>query len=72
MPPSIEKFIEDWSKSQASEDSNKDGFLIALCEVLGVDRPKPATGDNERDQYVFERKVKIPEEDGLHTKSLSQ
>ena len=56
MPPlSVEDFIARWSASAAAERANKDLFLTELCDVLGVERPRPATGDAERDHYVFEK-----------------
>jgi len=48
-------FVEKWRQSGASERSNKDSFLRDLCDVLGVPHPEPATGDSDRDRYVFER-----------------
>ena len=53
MDPS--HFIEKWRNSGASERANKDSFLVDLCDVLNVPHPDPATGDPERDRYVFER-----------------
>ena len=56
MPPSaLDTFIARWSASAAAERANKDLFLTELCDVLGVERPQPATGEIERDQYVFEK-----------------
>jgi hypothetical protein len=51
----ISSFIEKWKQSGASERANKDSFLHDLCDLLGVPHPDPATGDSDRDQYVFER-----------------
>jgi len=51
----LEVFIARWSASAAAERANKDMFLTELCDALGVLRPEPATGDGERDQYVFEK-----------------
>jgi hypothetical protein len=51
----ISSFIDRWRQSGASERANKDSFLRDLCDVLGVPHPDPATGDPERDRYVFER-----------------
>lgn len=58
----ISNFVAKWSASAAAERANKDAFLIELCDVLGVPRPEPATGDPERDLYVFEREVHLPHE----------
>ena len=51
----VQDFIARWSASAAAERANKDLFLTELCDVLGVERPRPATGDAERDRYVFEK-----------------
>ncbi|MCL4806775.1 MAG: class I SAM-dependent DNA methyltransferase [Thermoanaerobaculia bacterium] len=51
----IAAFVDRWAASGASERANKDLFLAELCDALGVPRPDPATGDSDRDLYVFER-----------------
>lgn len=48
-------FVEKWSTSSAAERANKDHFLLDLCEALGVEKPRPTTGDPEQDTYTFER-----------------
>ncbi len=53
----LDPFVARWQKSAASERSNYQLFLIGLCDVLGVERPKPATGEQDRDEYIFERPV---------------
>ncbi|HEY9420009.1 MAG TPA: DNA methyltransferase, partial [Thermoanaerobaculia bacterium] len=50
-------FITRWSESGDAERANKDSFLTELCDVLGVERPHPKTGDAARDLYVFEKDV---------------
>lgn len=60
----LESFIAKWTESSASERANKDAFLLDLCDVIDVPRPDPATGDRERDRYVFERDALIPHEGG--------
>ncbi len=62
----LELFIARWSTSAAVERANKDMFLTELCDALGVLRPEPATGDGERDQYVFEKGALLLK-DGLRT-----
>ena len=52
MTASFDKFIARWTASAAAERANKDAFLSELCDVLGVDRPTPSTGDDARDLYV--------------------
>ena len=61
---SIDKFIAKWSASAAAERANKDAFLIDLCELLNVPKPNPATGDPEKDTYIFERDALTPHEGG--------
>ena len=55
-------FTAKWSASGAAERANKDAFLLDLCDLLGVPRPNPATGDPERDRYTFERDALIVDE----------
>lgn len=60
-------FIEKWQQSGASERANKDSFLRDLCDVLGVPHPDPATGDPDRDRYVFERDAVLVHGGDKHT-----
>ena len=55
----LEVFIQRWLDSGGAERANKDLFLGELCDVLGVERPRPKTGDPERDSYVFEADAKM-------------
>jgi hypothetical protein len=57
-------FVARWQQSAASERANYGLFLIELCEVLELPRPEPATGEPERDGYVFERAVAFHNSDG--------
>ncbi len=53
-----EAFIARWTASTGgAERANYASFLIELCDVLGVPRPDPASGDTETNDYVFERAV---------------
>lgn len=63
----LDAFIAKWEASGAAERANKDAFLIELCDVLGVDRPAPTTGDGDKDAYVFERDAKFSHEGGVVT-----
>jgi hypothetical protein len=63
----VQAFIDKWMASGASERANKDAFLLELCDLLEVPRPEPATGDPERDRYVFERDAVIPHAGGRAT-----
>lgn len=58
----VRAFVEKWSPSGAAEHSNSQSFLNDLCDLLGVERPNPATGDAKLDRYVFERPVLLAKE----------
>jgi hypothetical protein len=64
MGQNLDAFIDKWSRSGAAERANKDMFLAELCGVLGVAPPNPATGDAEKDTYVFERASSLAHEGG--------
>lgn len=51
----LDAFVARWAASEGAERANKDSFLAELCDVLGVARPEPKTGDAARDLYVFEK-----------------
>jgi hypothetical protein len=53
----FDDFISRWTASGDAERANKDSFLNELCDVLGVERPHPKTGDPARDLYAFEKDV---------------
>ena len=53
----IDEFISRWKNSGGSEHANYQLFVIELTELLGVDRPDPATDDDSNDHYRFERPV---------------
>ncbi len=61
----VAAFVAKWAESSASERAN--AFLLELCDVLGVPRPDAATGDRERDLYVFERDAVMAHEGGKLT-----
>jgi hypothetical protein len=44
----LARFVDEWSKTGASERANKDSFLNELCDALGVPRPGRTTGDRAR------------------------
>jgi hypothetical protein len=60
----IDPFIARWAASSAAERANFQPFATELCDVLGVDRPEPATADPARDRYRFEYPVRFPHPDG--------
>lgn len=61
---SVDEFIAKWSKSEAAEQKNKDLFLIELCDLLGIGHPDAAGRIGAKDDFVFEKDVRIPDEGG--------
>lgn len=61
------EFLDRWKASSGAERADKDQFRGELCTVLGVEPPRPTTGDPERDAYVFEKDVDIAHEDEKKT-----
>lgn len=57
MSDKIDQFIERWKSSGGSERANFQSFARDLTDLLGVDQPKPATSDDQNDDYRFERPV---------------
>ncbi len=53
----VEDFIDRWSVSGGNEMANFQTFAAELCDVLGVERPKPAQSDGQTNDYRFERPV---------------
>ena len=61
----IEAFIARWSDGEGgAERANYQLFLSELCDVLGVERPRPAGATATTNDYVFERAVKPRESEG--------
>lgn len=56
----LDEYIERWSRSSASERSNYQLFLSQLAALIGAPEPDPATEDDARNAYVFDRAVKDP------------
>ncbi len=63
----IESFISRWKASGASERANFQPFLTELCELLGVEKPKPATDKVYEASYTFERPVIFDDGEGKTT-----
>ncbi len=55
-------FIARWQQSGASERANYALFLTELCDLLGVERPAPATDTAALNPYTFERPVRLGED----------
>jgi hypothetical protein len=60
----VEDFIARYAASSAAERANFQSFANELCNLLGVERPAPATADPTRDRYRFEYPVRFPHPDG--------
>ncbi|WP_190293729.1 class I SAM-dependent DNA methyltransferase [Roseibium aggregatum] len=57
MSEEIDAFIDRWKPSGGSEMANFQTFANELTDLLGVERPKPATADGDHNDYRFERPV---------------
>jgi hypothetical protein len=64
---SIEHFMARWKASGASERANYQLFLTELCELLGVEKPRPASSNVQEADYTFERPVLFDDGDGRTT-----
>ncbi|MHC2992686.1 DNA methyltransferase [Pontibacter sp. HJ8] len=62
--PAITNFITRWKASGASERANYQLFLTELCELLGVEKPQPATDKVHEATYTFERPVVFDDGEG--------
>src|SRR5690606_17222275 len=59
--PSPHEFITRWRSSGAAERANYALFLSELCDLLGVERPNPASDATTLNDYTFERVVSLDE-----------
>ncbi|MEL7430114.1 MAG: type IIL restriction-modification enzyme MmeI, partial [Pseudomonadota bacterium] len=58
----IETFITRWKEnSGGAERANFPLFLTELCDIIGVEKPEPASTDTQNNSYVFERAVTFKE-----------
>ena len=60
----IDTFLARWRNAGGSERANYQLFIADLCELLGVDKPQPASEDTRDNAYVFERRVVFHHGDG--------
>jgi hypothetical protein len=61
----IEAFIARWSDGEGgAERANYQLFLSELCDLLEVERPRPAGATAASNDYVFERAVRRRESEG--------
>lgn len=63
----VENFIARWKASGASERANFPPFLTELCELLEVEKPKPASDKVHEASYTFERPVEFNDGEGKKT-----
>lgn len=63
----LEALIAEAKASGGSELANYQLFILGLCEVLGLERPAMAQEQNDRNDYVFERRVDFKHPDGSRT-----
>lgn len=64
----IEDFIARWQGREGGQErANYALFLAEFCDVLEVARPEPASATTESNDYVFERVVREPREDGTYS-----
>lgn len=56
--------IAEAKASGGSELANYQLFILGLCEALELDRPAMAQEQNDRNDYVFERRVDFKHPDG--------
>ncbi|WP_425449933.1 class I SAM-dependent DNA methyltransferase [Virgifigura deserti] len=63
----MEALIAEAKASGGSELANYQLFVLGLCEALGLDRPAMAQEQNDRNDYVFERRVDFKHPDGSRT-----
>ncbi|HEX2944095.1 MAG TPA: type IIL restriction-modification enzyme MmeI, partial [Rhodopila sp.] len=65
MPASADAFIARWQGREGGQErANYALFLTELCDVIGVDRPQPASASTAENDYVFERLVTRYQPDG--------
>ncbi|SMH32013.1 class I SAM-dependent DNA methyltransferase [Mesorhizobium australicum] len=61
-----EDFIRRWTAREGgAERANYQMFLSELCDVIAVDRPRPAGAETGRNDYVFERAVRTRDSDDV-------
>ncbi|MGV3616276.1 MAG: DNA methyltransferase [Fimbriimonas sp.] len=67
---SPQEFIAKWGPTGGSESANYIPFLEELCDLLEVPRPDPSFPEDERNTYVFQKRVKIPNGDGTESDGI--
>ncbi|MEJ7830743.1 MAG: type IIL restriction-modification enzyme MmeI, partial [Segetibacter sp.] len=65
--PNAELFISRWKASGASERANYQLFITELCQLLNVEKPRPASDKVHEATYTFERPVEFDDGEGKKT-----
>jgi hypothetical protein len=60
----IPPFLARWQSAGGAERANYQLFLAELCDLLHVPRPNPATNDDTKNTYVFDRSITVTHPDG--------
>lgn len=63
----LDALIAEAKASGGSELANYQLFVLGLCEALGLPRPAMAQEQNDRNDYVFERRVDFKHPDGTRS-----
>lgn len=63
--PRLQPFIQRWESASGAERANYISFLNELCDILGVEKPNPASGSGGA--YRYERGVDHHHPDGKRT-----
>ncbi|QDT53782.1 hypothetical protein Pan44_18060 [Caulifigura coniformis] len=58
------EFVNKWQAAAGKEIANSQSFLIDLCELLDVEKPRPTVSDDAANTYVFEKGVTFNNGDG--------
>ena len=53
----IDAFINRWQAADGKEIANTQPFLTEFCDLLDVERPRPASRNPSENSYAFERTV---------------
>ena len=67
IPDAINAFINRWQDADGKEIANTQSFLAEFCDLLGTERPRPASRNPQENTYVFERSVTFHNGDGTES-----
>ena len=56
----VQAFIDRWQPSGSAERANYQLFLTELCQLIGVEPPRPKLPHEHENAYVFEKPVPLP------------